>query len=410
MKNKWLLYVLMMFCSWAHAQNQQMLNDSLEYAKTLQPNSNGQIVNPSAVNSSTWSSTKVPTTTPSGMGQFSSPTTSSNLGGSNIMGGLSALGVKAQDDCVNYVPTGDPVTDQRCAAINFMSAHCLTPTSGQNKILGASGASQGSLANCQGTFGAGQSQFDYGNTVTPDDPIFGPIKNAQDNANNGPQNCTEKTVTTSPAQYTTNTCVKTSNVDNPSCNHTLDISSMSVVKGYTACVSGNILWGCGYDCAHDVDTATLVCSAGGNANRIQAYLYAHGGDCGFSGYSGSVDLQKPGLQVLNQFSNCVGDRSGFWMLVAYVNQTCDATTQTNCNVSFQIGRGYPNQYSCSVGTFDDSQGLCTTNGMDNGTAPTPTSVRFDFIDAGTTINFLNPDASTIVGTPTWIDNCTEYER
>ena len=236
MKAKLVLIVLMQISGLAYSQNQQMLNDALGYAKSLAPSSNGQIVNPGAVNNNAWSNTSVPGQTPSGMGQFSTPSTSSSYGSPNILGGLSTLGVKAQTDCSTYVNTGDPIADQRCAAINFMSAHCLTPTGDQNKILAASAASQGSLANCKDTFGSGSAQFDYGNTIKRPDPIFGPIADATKNANKIPAKCEQKQVVTDPAQYKINTCVKSTSVDAKACNQTLKttVSNYTEPAGVTA--------------------------------------------------------------------------------------------------------------------------------------------------------------------------------
>lgn len=431
MQSKWIFSVLALVCTFAQAQNQQMLNDSLEYAKTLTPSSSGQIVNSSAVNSSAWSSTSVPTSTPTGMGQFSTPTTTSNYGSSNISGGLSTLGVQAQTDCSSYVNTGDAVADQRCAAINFMAAHCLTTTSGENKILGASGNSQSSLANCEGTYGSGQSQFDYGNTVTSDDDIFTAIKNAGTTAAAESQSCTEQTVTVTPAQYETTTCTKQTNVDNPSCNKTLDVSTMTVTQG--SCTNGAAMniYGCNGDCGNDTVNATWYCNSAAKSNIVSVADWAHGSACGNYGQTGTLDLSKTGWQLLSDpYYNCEGDLySGLWMFTAYVNQACDSTDQTQCSVTFHLGPVNTYTATCSVGDFstwveDGTQvyacATATRAGTDDygtpyysytrsGGTATITSISYRYSIVNVTQNFKHPAAMTVSGTPTWIDNCTAYE-
>lgn len=249
MKNSLLLIIA--WCAFAPfaclGQDQGILNEGMNFANSIKATSNGQVVNPSAVNGSAWSTngatTAVPSATPSGLGGFSAPTTSSSLyGANNFMGALSGLGTKAMADCVGYVPTGDKVADQRCAAINFLSAHCLTATSGQNKILGASAASQGSLANCAGTYGAGQAQFDYGNQISGDDPVFDVVRGVKDNPDSTTGgSCSEQNVVTNPAEYAMNNCMKSASVLTESCSQslsaTITTTSQAANVGYS-CANG----------------------------------------------------------------------------------------------------------------------------------------------------------------------------
>lgn len=296
-----ILSIFLLLCAGSSfSQNQAVLNDGLSFANSLKSNSSGQIVNPSAVNQNAWNangaSSSVPSSTPGGMGSFSTPTTSSNLSsGNNFMGGLSGLGTKAMSECEGYIPTGDKIADQRCAAINFMSAHCLSTSSAQNKILGASAASQSSLANCADTYGSGSSQFDYKNTVTPSDPVFKVISDSiASGADVVGNNCKSTTVVDTPAKYQTNICVKSTNVDAPTCNYTL---SMSVVNGSTqptvtraVCPSGDSFSGPLY-------LSSNVSNTGGDTTWRNIYTGAalpQGEDyllCYYSGgsYPGSFD-------------------------------------------------------------------------------------------------------------------------
>ncbi|UWE19398.1 hypothetical protein [Herbaspirillum huttiense] len=239
---KILAVLALLIAGTAFAQNQQVLNDGLNYARSIAPTQNGQIVNPGAVNSSAWSSTNIPGSAPTGMGAFSKPVNTSSYGNANVLGSLTVMGTKSQADCATYVPTGDVVEDQRCAAINFMAAHCLTPTSGQNKIIAASAASQGSLANCKGTYGSGQGQFDYGNQITEKDPVFDVVRGVKDNPDKTTGgSCTEQDAVTNPAEYAMNNCTKSSNVVTESCSQslsaTITTTSQAANVGYS-CANG----------------------------------------------------------------------------------------------------------------------------------------------------------------------------
>lgn len=206
------------------------LTDGLTFANSIAPSALGQVVNPSAVNATAWSSngasTSVPIATPIGLGTFSAPTTSSTImSPSNPIGVLSNLGNQAITDCETYVPTGNPMLDQRCAAVNFMSNKCVTPTNTQNAVLGAAGTSVASSAACAGTYGQGAANFGFNNQITSSDNIFTAVNSAQTNATaNTQSNCSTQQVVTKPAEYSNNQCVKSSNAQINKCNKVLNVT------------------------------------------------------------------------------------------------------------------------------------------------------------------------------------------
>lgn len=208
------------------------LTDGLTFANSIAPSALGQVVNPSAVNATAWSSngasTSVPIATPIGLGTFSAPTTSSTImSPSNPIGVLSNLGNQAITDCETYVPTGNPMLDQRCAAVNFMSNKCVTPTNTQNAVLGAAGTSVASSAACAGTYGQGAANFGFNNQITSSDNIFTAVNSAQTNATaNTQSNCSTQQVVTKPAEYSNNQCAKSSNAQINKCNKVLNVAAV----------------------------------------------------------------------------------------------------------------------------------------------------------------------------------------
>ena len=216
------------------AQNAQTLTDGKAFAESMAPTAPGQIVNPAGVNPSSWAAgaTAMPTTMPSGLGAFSSPLTSSPLyGTAAAQGALSGLANAKIQNCKNYVPTGDPIADQECAAVKFMNKDCVPLTSAQAQITGTVGVPNATGVNCTDTYGAGQSNFGYRDAISAADPVFGLTQNAQHNASaTTTQTCVSTPIVTKPAQYETNTCSKTVSTNLKVCSQEL---AVAVTTSYT---------------------------------------------------------------------------------------------------------------------------------------------------------------------------------
>jgi hypothetical protein len=216
------------------AQNAQTLSDGKAFAESIAPQSNGQIVNPSGVDPVTWSAgkTAMPSNMPAGLGAFSAPLTASPLyGASRAQGALAGLGNARIHSCQNYVPTGDPIADQECAAVRFMNKDCVPLNNSQLQVMGAAGVASATGASCAGTYGAGQSNFGYQNAITTSDPIFHLSQTAQKNASSATtEHCVSTPIVTKPAQYETNQCSKTVSTDSHTCTQEL---SVAVTTSYT---------------------------------------------------------------------------------------------------------------------------------------------------------------------------------
>lgn len=166
--------------------------------------------------------------TPSGSNVNNSKTTSSTTPlynanqpkGTNYTSGIGlfAQGTGAISTCKNYVPTGDRVADQECAGVNFLA---------KNPI---------------------QTKF----VIQPNDPSLlaaqQAVLDAKDGSLPGSQ-CVIKTVVTSPAVYSVQTCAQAAITDNVACNNILSpvcgygakpISSSSTTQsgGLSAWISG----------------------------------------------------------------------------------------------------------------------------------------------------------------------------
>jgi hypothetical protein len=257
----------------AIAQNAQTLSDGKAFAESVAPQSAGQIVNPAGVNPSAWSggSAAMPSTTPSGLGAFSSPLRDSPLyGTARAQGALSGLGNGRILSCKNYVPTGDPIADQECAAVKFMNKDCVALTNSQAQVLGAAGGSSPNGAGCSGTYGAGMSNFGFQNQITAGDPVFHLSQTAQNNATAATDsNCVSTPVITRPAEYDTNTCSKTVSTDVKVCSQEL---AVAVTTSYTQAQTtytcdGGVLQGryC-VSTSSSPATASYSCPDGGTLN------------------------------------------------------------------------------------------------------------------------------------------------
>ncbi|NHR07788.1 hypothetical protein HA052_21595 [Chromobacterium haemolyticum] len=240
--------------------------DGQAFAKSLAPSSKNQVVNPSGVNSSAWTgATSIPTSTPADLGGFSKPTSgSSALSGAQAFG-LSGLGNKAMDECANYIPgSGDAYKDQNCAAVNFLSNRCISPNQEQSKILGKTGVATASQPSCEGTFGQGQSKFDF--NLKPTDSIFNSSSQAIKNAGLNPDtSCVVQTTQNTPAQYQSATCNKTRVTSGQQCSQYLNTNiTITKTPGIPAsiCPSGTLKDGYCVSSQTDPAKETFVCPAG----------------------------------------------------------------------------------------------------------------------------------------------------
>ena len=223
----------------------------LEFAKNLLPINPTQLVNPNAVNlsgvtlsgvnSSAWSLANNAVALPPILGAFSKPVSGKTFAGNTANGALSSLGQQAQIQCKNYKPNGDAVSDQYCAAVNFLSGSCIEPNALQKNVMQAANSLITDPAsvrnNCQGTYGQGVSSYGYSQELSP----YTREPNGSGNLHNfsqstDPQIAVNATPTTSVPctdiasaddstnlvkKYTTSTCWITSNSSKQSCSQTL---------------------------------------------------------------------------------------------------------------------------------------------------------------------------------------------
>jgi hypothetical protein len=230
----------------AGAQNAQTLSDGKAFAQSIAPQSPGQIVNPAGVDAATWSgSTSMPASMPAGLGAFSSPLSTSTLfNASRAQGALAGLGNARIQACRNYVPTGDPIADQECAAVKFMNNDCIPLSNAQLQVVGSASAVAGTGSNCTDTYGSGQSNFGFRNAITTSDPIFQLSHAAQANASSAiTQNCVSTPVITKPAEYETNNCSKTISTDSHICTRELAVAVTTTYSAATpvySCTDGTL--------------------------------------------------------------------------------------------------------------------------------------------------------------------------
>lgn len=446
----------------AHAQNAQTLADGKAFAESIAPQSNGQIVNPSAVNPATWSggAPAVPSSVPAGLGTFSSPVTSSPLYGiSAAQGALSGLGNAKIEACRNYVPTGDPIADQECAAVRFMNKDCVPLNHSQLQVMGAAGVATATSASCAGTYGAGQSNFGYRNAITAADPIFHLSQVAQNNASSATQqNCVSTPVVTTSAQYETNQCTKTVSTDSQICTQEL---SVAATTSYTKArisysCDGGILQGqyC-VSTSSSPATASYSCPDGGalvgtscvSQTNVPATPYYTCVSGELSGQSCVTSMPADGVSTCPppQFSYtppeiwtlsygpdnvgwCThvaadhddpigsnsyraaasyacpagGTLSGNTCLTtttATLNYRCDNGTLSGSSCITETASPATVTYTCAAGTLSGSQCVTSTS--------TPANTEYSCPGGAAPVGDQCITYSTQVS---WIDNCTPYEQ
>lgn len=226
------LIAIFSFVQISVAQDANVMNQGTIFGNSIAPTQAGQIVNPGVVNLNAWgNNTSAPLSTPNGLGGFSTPhTQGTDLEQAKTIG-LAGLGNAAMDRCASYVPTGDPAKDQECAAVNFLSQRCLTPSAGQAQIMSKAGAgsNQAQLLSsyCAGSYGKGADQFNFKDQVTAGDSVFSSITGAQNKVGTKTgQICTQKKIVVEPALYETSTCLKSINTDQISCSQFLRIEAI----------------------------------------------------------------------------------------------------------------------------------------------------------------------------------------
>lgn len=153
-------------------------------------------------------------------------------------------------DCAQFVPGpgADPLQVQACAAINFLTTRCISPNTTQSGVLNAQGVSPGAGGNCAGTYGLGQQKLNASSLVSgAKDPVFGAVtglsKNAGDKAG---EVCTAQTVTTQPAQYSTSTCVASTDTNVNTCSESLNTTiqtTTTVATKTLSCANGVLVNG-----------------------------------------------------------------------------------------------------------------------------------------------------------------------
>jgi hypothetical protein len=262
----------------AWAQPASAVSDGTAFAKSIAPTSASQLVNPTGVNSTTWSgNTATPITVPSSLGTFSTPNVSSaNYTAAKAIG-LGAFGNQAVANCAAYDPTtGDPTQSQTCAAINFLSNQCLSPTTQQSAVMAANATGATPLAaNCNGTYGQAQASYGYSEEETASDPIFTNITGlgTTSSAVTG-QTCSVQTVVTTPAQYAINNCSKNDSSTEYTCYQYLNTSVTTTTTTATitdSCTSPAVLVG-DYCQATTTGAANVVyvCPPGQTLNGVGA--------------------------------------------------------------------------------------------------------------------------------------------
>jgi hypothetical protein len=316
------------------AQDASSLSQGTAFVKSIVPNKAGQVVNPSGVNSSTWgSNTNTPNATPSGLGGFSSPQTSTQIIDNAKMMGLSGLGNQAMDKCASYTPgTGGTSQDQECAAVNFLSQRCLTPSSGQSAIVNKAGGGSPSQLNtpyCASSYGKGANQFNFGDQIKSSDSLFAGTNSTQANAGaTTGQTCTQKTVVTKPAEYEQNNCVKSINTDVATCSQYLKV----VAVQEAGCTDGQFLTRVTADpcpSCQDKIAYDFTCTATGY--RMHAFTINKSNGALFTELGTRDIAGRVGFSIGRTLGPNAHD--GYYCYSTYYSQTCTTLT---CSITTEF--------------------------------------------------------------------------
>ncbi|MGR9587104.1 hypothetical protein [Pandoraea sputorum] len=409
---------LLLFAQTLFAQSPADLANGKAFANTIAPTSPSQVVNPAGVNGGVWGNqTSAPTTVPSGLGGFSSPNTTDSLFAAAKGTSLTAMGNQTMIDCANFVPGNDPYKNQACAAVNFLNNQCMQATTGQKSVLGNTGTAQGSAANCAGTFGAGQSQYGYGDQITPNDPIFqGTLGLGNSAGGTTGQTCTPTNVVVKPAEYATNTCTVSTTMDNNACSQYLNVkvttttgdaqAAYNCPDGYTysagSCfktTSAPATWTCppgwtlyGNACGQQVYTSPTPSCPAPMWMETDGTLYV----CYETiGYDGVAQLQASGAQTWRGMA-IVG--MSFDFVFTFANEGCPSGYSyngTNCSSTITTGI----QYACPNGGSLQGQSCITSQ--------TTSSTTTYSCPSGQILSGSNCITKTL--STSWSNTCGVYE-
>jgi len=227
---RYFLYLGVAFFAMSSAwgQDAKTVQDATDFAKNLAPKSTTQIVNPAAVNPQAWvAGTNTPTSVPTKLGGFSSPTTSDSAFKAARATSLTTLGTQAMVDCSNYVPgpNADPLQTQACAAVNFLANNCMSPTTQQSQIFARLGTSPATSNNCFGTYGQSVRNFNMSGQVGPSDPMFSTVGSLRTNGGAAAGAvCSTTSAVSQPAQFSLNHCTKDNQQDEFFCSKVLNVN------------------------------------------------------------------------------------------------------------------------------------------------------------------------------------------
>ncbi|VVD30958.1 hypothetical protein [Paraburkholderia dioscoreae] len=410
--------LFMIAVHFAYAQSASDLANGTSFAKTLAPTSPSQIVNPSGVSSAWAGQTSTPSTVPAGLAGFSNPNTDSTLLSTARSGSLAAMGNQTMIDCASYVPGSDEYKNQDCAAVNFLNNQCMQATTGEQSVLGKTGTAHGTSANCAGTYGAGQSQFGYGNQVTPTDPMFTGTLNLGNTAGNVlSQTCSTSTVVTTPAQYANNTCIVSTDEEDNACSQYLNTTVTNTISQALStqnCPDGGTLQG--NVCVHTITyNPTISCPDGyiqNNVNQCVQYNQLQGTPYCPSGTTANYTNTGTMLCLAPQFSNgCPASYAGMPLeaIVFSLGGTClgDYLPLQSC----------PNGYSwngsaCTQTNVVGTTMTCPSGGSLQGatcvSSSTTSSTTTYSCPSGQTLNGTGCIQKTVA--TSWTDTCVTYEK
>lgn len=432
---------LVFYACASFAQSAAEVSSGTEFANSIAPTSNSQIVNPSAVSSTAWSSgTGISSSAPSGLGGFSTPNTSSSYLTQAQASSLTALGDQAQIDCANYTAGSDAYQNQYCAAVNFLNNQCMEATTGEKSVLGTTGTTQGSTTDCSGTYGAGAAQYSYSDQITSSDPMFSSTSSLATSATDSlTQTCTPETVVTQPAQYEYDTCVVSQDEEDNTCSQYLSASitktivdaienescpsgstlenGMCLTESYSAptgnCPAGEsyvAVWhSAGTDSNSDGSYCQGTTSTAGTASCVTGTLT--NGECyatWSSGYGTNPQITCPstddGMSLISCSVTCSGD-AGRGMEICHARGYYQATE--SCPTGFTWNGSECTEttttsvlsYSCPTGTLNGTACVTTTTSDPTITYSCP---------AGETLS--NTSCIETTTTTAWSDTCTVYEQ
>lgn len=353
-----LTFLLLIFSFSCAAQDAASLADGKAFGESIAPKTKGSVVNPSAVNPAAWTSggvsTSIPGTAPDGLGSFSAPLTSSQLfNTSGASGALTGLGNKAIAKCQNYVPTGDKMLDQECAAVLFMNKDCLALSAEQKKLVGGTNVQTTPGTNCSGSFGEGSSNFNFKDQISENDSIFVTTRNAQNNASNTLQTtCNQQQTVTTPAEFETNLCSKSLLTELRTCSQDL---AVSITKTFAPAIcvftcEGGLLTG---EYCTAISTSTAIssysCPAGNILSGTQCIQTSTTAATG--SYSCPAGETLDGIQCVKTSTTAAGSSYTCPAGQQLNGDTCTSTTTSPASSFYVCPEGtLVNGTQCSVTT------------------------------------------------------------